>query len=66
MGIAACPMASIAAYPGPLRRRLPIGDDQHIVVGIALGRADRAAAVNRCRTQRSPLAVNVTFVDGNS
>lgn len=65
MGIAACPMASIAAYPGPLRRHLPIGDEQHILLGIALGHADGAAGANRCRTTRSPLDANVTFAGGH-
>jgi nitroreductase len=62
MGIAACPMASVAAYPGPLRRILPIGSDQHVIVGIALGRADADAPANRCHTPRAPLDANVTFV----
>jgi len=66
MGIAACPMASVAAYPGPLRRRLAIGADQHVILGIALGRADGDAPANRCRTPRAPLDANVTFVDGVS
>jgi nitroreductase len=66
MGIAACPMASVAAYPGPLRRMLPIGDDQHVIAGIALGRADVDAPANRCHTPRAPLDANVTFVGSDS
>jgi len=61
MGIATCPMASIAAYPGPVRRRLPIGEHQAIAVAIALGFADDAAPANRCQTRRAPLDANLTF-----
>jgi nitroreductase len=63
LGIDTCPMASVAAYPGPLRLRL--GIPQHLVVlfGVALGRADGDAPANRCRTTREPVSANVTFVD---
>jgi len=57
-----CPLASVASYPGPLRQRLPISDSDVILFGIALGRADRGAAVNTCQTTREPLASNVAFV----
>lgn len=57
-----CPLASVAAYPAPLRDRLPIGDSDVILFGIALGRADPTAAVNECRTAREPVAANVAFV----
>jgi nitroreductase len=61
LGIALCPLASVAAYPGPLRERLPIADTDVILFGIALGRADTGAAVNECRTDREPVLSNVTF-----
>jgi len=62
LGIDTCPMASVAAYPEPLRQRLPIGDTETILFGLALGRADEDVAANRCRTDREPVAANVTFV----
>ena len=62
LGIDTCPMASVAAYPEPLRALLPIADSDVVLFGIALGHADETAAANRCRTTREPVAANVTFV----
>jgi nitroreductase len=62
MGVSTCPLASIAAYPEPLRSALPIGPDQQILFGIAIGFANDNIAANQCRTGRAPLDANVTFV----
>jgi nitroreductase len=62
LGIDTCAMASVAAYPEPLRRLLPIAETDVILFGIALGRADEAAPANACRTTREPVSANVTFV----
>jgi nitroreductase len=62
LGIAACPMASIAAYPAPLRARLPISDSDIILFGLALGHSDEAVAANRCRTAREPVETSVAFI----
>jgi nitroreductase len=62
LGIDACPMASVSAYPNPLRAELPIPDGNVILFGIALGHADPAAPANRTRTTREPVEANVTFV----
>ena len=62
LGVDTCPMASVAAYPEPLRARLPIAATETILFGLALGRADDAAPANQCRTSREPVAANVTFV----
>jgi nitroreductase len=62
LGIDTCPMASVAAYPAPLRRLLEIPDHLAILFGIALGREDEAVPANRCRTTREPLDANITFV----
>ena len=62
LGIDTCPMASVAAYPEPLRARLPIADTDVILFGLALGHADGGASANACRTTREPVAANVTFV----
>ena len=64
MGIATCPMASIAAYPAPLRAALPIAETDIILFGLVLGHADESAAPNKCRTTREPTAANITVVDG--
>ncbi|HTE49261.1 MAG TPA: nitroreductase [Kofleriaceae bacterium] len=63
LGIDTCPMASLAAYPAALRRELGIPADQVVLFGVALGRADRDAPANACRTARDPVDANVTFVD---
>jgi hypothetical protein len=55
-------MASLAAYPAPLRAQLPNADTDTILFGIALGRGDDAAPANACRTTREPVEANVTFV----
>ena len=57
-----CPMASVAAYPQPLREHLPIAATDVVLFGLALGRADDAAPANACRTTRDPVDANVTFV----
>jgi nitroreductase len=62
LGIDTCPMASVAAYPEPLRARLPIAETDVILFGLALGYGDDGAPANACRTTRQPLAKNLTFV----
>lgn len=62
LGIATCPLASVAAYPEPLRERLPIAQTETILFGLALGYADETVAANQCRTGRDPVTSNVTFV----
>jgi nitroreductase len=62
LGIDTCPMASVAAYPEPLRAHLPIAETDIVLFGLALGRADAAAPANTCRTSRDSVDANVTFV----
>jgi nitroreductase len=62
LGIDTCPMASVAAYPEPLRAHLPIAESDIVLFGLALGRADAAAPANACRTSRDSVDANVTFV----
>jgi nitroreductase len=61
LGIDTCPMASLAAYPRPLRALLPIPETDVILLGVVLGRADGAAPANTCATGREPATSNVTF-----
>jgi nitroreductase len=63
LGVDTCAMASIAAYPAPLRRLLPIAETDVILFGLVLGRGDVAVPANACRTAREPTAANVTVVD---
>ncbi|HUQ06414.1 MAG TPA: nitroreductase [Kofleriaceae bacterium] len=61
-GLAACSMASIAAYPKPLRAHLGFTDELDILFGIALGFEDEASPTNQFRTARAPVDANVTFL----
>lgn len=61
LGIETCAMASVAAYPEPLRAQLGIADGDVILFGIAMGHADPGAPANKTRTTREPASVNVTF-----
>ncbi|MBX3154386.1 MAG: nitroreductase family protein [Deltaproteobacteria bacterium] len=63
LGLATCPMASVAAYPEPLRAHLPLADTDVVLFGLAFGYADDAAPANTCRTSRAPIEANVTFVE---
>jgi nitroreductase len=63
LGVDTCPMASVAAYPEPLRAHLPIAETDVVLFGIALGHADGAAPANRTRTSREPVEANVTFLN---
>jgi nitroreductase len=56
-----CPQAAIANYPDVLRRELGIGEDQMIVCGMALGRADPDEPANRLVTEREPVEGFCTF-----
>ena len=59
--IDSCPMASVAAYPTPLRTMLELPDDEVVVFAVALGRRDDAP-VNACRTERAPIDACVRFL----
>ena len=61
LGVDTCPMASVAAYPEPLRAQLPIAESDVILFALALGHADDAAPANRTRTTRAPVEANVAF-----
>jgi nitroreductase len=62
LGIDTCPLASVAAYPEPLRERLPIAQTDVILFGLALGHADAGVTANHCRTDRDPVSANIAFV----
>lgn len=61
LGVDLCPMASVAAYPAPLRSVLAIPDDELILFGMAIGTEDPAVPANACRTTRDPLSANIRF-----
>ncbi len=61
-GLAACSMASIAAYPKVLRAELGFADELDLLFGIAIGHEDAASPTNQFRTARGPVDANVTFL----
>jgi nitroreductase len=62
LGLATCPMASVAAYPATLREHLPIADTEVVLFGVAIGHPSQGAAANECRTTREPIEANVRVV----
>jgi hypothetical protein len=49
-------MAIFAEHPKAIRRLLGVGEGDHIVCGMAIGREDTAAPANALRTEREPAA----------
>jgi nitroreductase len=62
LGLDTCAMASVAAYPEPLRARLAIAETDVILFGLVIGYADEEAPANSCRTTRDGAGKNVSFV----
>ena len=62
LGIATCPMASVATYPEPLRAHLPIAETDIILFGLAIGHPSHGAPANEVRTTRDPIEANVRIV----
>lgn len=60
-GLDTCPQAAIANYPAVLRRHLPIGADETIICGMALGHADRDEPANALEPGRDPVEAFAQF-----
>ncbi len=52
-GLSTCPQLSWSSWAETVRRTLAIGDNEMVVVGMALGYGDPDAAVNAYRTERA-------------
>lgn len=55
-GLATCPQGSFISLHKEIRKTLPIGEDQVVVCGMAVGYEDKAAAVNSFRTEREKVS----------
>ncbi len=55
-GLATCPQASLAEYPGLVRKLLGLTDELALVCGMSLGFPDPEAPVNGYRTTREAVA----------
>ena len=58
-----CPQAAWADFHAPIRRHLALPDNQVLVCGMALGKADPDAPENGLRTDRAPIDENTQFYD---
>ncbi|MBL8603239.1 MAG: nitroreductase [Myxococcales bacterium] len=61
-GVSTCSAASLATHPAAVRSVLAIPEGLGLVLGVAMGYEDAAVAANACRTRRSALSDNITFV----
>ena len=62
-GLATCPQAALAEYPGIVKQVLGYPEDSMLICGMALGYEDAAAPVNGYRTGRQPVAAFTRFFD---
>jgi nitroreductase len=62
-GLDTCPQAAFAPFHAVIRAHLPIGPDEVVVCGMALGHTDETAPENRLSTERAPVASFATFLD---
>ena len=63
LGLATCPQAALAEYPGIVKQVLGYPPESVLVCGMALGYEDATAAVNCYRTEREPAAGFSRFFD---
>lgn len=60
-GLDSCPQAAFVRYGQTVARLLSVPDDQQVILGLALGHADRDAPENRFPTEREPVAAFASF-----
>lgn len=62
-GLDSCPQAIFARFHPIVRRELAIPEDEVVVCGIALGKADASAPANRLIPEREPVARFTQWLD---
>jgi nitroreductase len=62
-GLASCPQAALAEYPGIVKQALGYPDSSVLICGMALGYADPEAPINRYRVPRQEVAAFSRFFD---
>jgi nitroreductase len=62
-GLGTIPAITTAIYPEVLHREINIPDNLDIVIGLAVGYADEANAINNFNSARSPIEKTVRFCD---
>lgn len=63
LGIATCPIVSLAEFPSIVKRELGIDKDKVLLCGIALGYEDRDAPINSFKTDRLKLKEFTRFFE---
>ena len=63
LGLDTCPQAAFASYHRVIAERLAIPADRQLVMGMALGHADRSAPENLFQTEREPVESFTRFID---
>jgi len=53
-GIQSCPQGALATYPGPVKKRLPIPEENAILCGLSFGYPDYDAQINSAKMGREP------------
>ena len=53
-GIQGCPQGALATYPGPVKRMLPIPEENAILCGLSFGYPDYEAQINSAKMPREP------------
>jgi nitroreductase len=56
-----CPQFAFAQFHALIREELALGDDEKVLLGMALGYEDTSAIENSLRTERAPLAEWASF-----
>lgn len=62
-GLDSCPQAIFAQFHTIVRRELAIPEDEVVVCGIAIGKADPDAPANRLVPEREPIETFTTWLD---
>lgn len=62
-GLASCPQAIFARFHPVVRRELAIPEEEVIVCGVAIGRADPQAPANRLVPEREPVEAFTRWLD---
>lgn len=53
-GIQSCPQGALATYPGPVKKMLPIPEENAILCGLSFGYPDMDAQINSAKMGREP------------
>ena len=62
-GLSTIPAVTLVQFPEVIRKEMEIPDDVNLVIGIAIGYADKEHGINKFITKRAPLDETVHFFD---